>query len=135
MLRVGSVARDDDGGRQTQAAQLLEPAERARARHRGKRVSQRVQVSVLAEALAGHGEHRARELGVAGRGAEGLEEALDPTVAQPLGEPIPALQAALLQGIVTAVGWGDDDDPRDPLGASEREVQQRVGPARAVATP
>ena len=106
--------------------EVVQRAERARARHRVQRVGHRLGVLVGAQALAQHLEHRlAPRLRHAGI-AVGLDEALDAAVAQALGQRVPARQAVGIVVVDRVVGGRDHHQRRGALGVLQREAQQRV---------
>ena len=60
-----------------------------------------------------------------GRRTVGLDEPLHPAVAQPIGEPVPAVEAVAAVGLGVVAG-GEDDQARDALGVIERVLHQRL---------
>ena len=121
---VGRVMARDDERRGGEGLEALEPIERDRPRGRAKRRRDGVQVSVQPEPLAGEPQHHVPPLRVVGPVVVGLDEAVDPSPLEPVGEPVP-VRDRLVRDRDAARGRADRHETGDATG-----VRQRVRGAR-----
>jgi hypothetical protein len=128
VLRVSLVAARDDERRGDDRRELCERLERARARHSGERVSNSQRMRVQGEPLPDDGRHRLAPGARHALEVVGLEEAVDPPLAQRQRQRIPVREGGV--EAIRVVAGRHERKCGYALGIVEREAERRVGAHR-----